>query len=237
MIRGLILSFSLLVAQSLHSQLNNDSTLVWNAVSYIKEVYNSSLNVELPIFNGRQHYVYSSLIEGNAYYPYDEWREGTVVYDGIAYNNILIKYDILKDEVIISSSESRIFIALFTPRVKEFSFFGFKFINLKKGNKLLLPEGFYQVLAEGQATVLAKATKTIKEEIINNELNRKFEQETRYYIVKGDKYHYIRNKESLLGSLQEKRKAVQDFISKRKLRYRRQREETIVAAAKFYNNQ
>lgn len=236
MIKVLILALYFFLIQSLHAQIINDSLLPPNPVTYIKNIYNSKLNNELPIFNGKQHYAYSSLIEGYAYYPDNEWKTGTVVYDGIAYNNILLKYDIVKDEVVITSPEGSIYIALFSPRIQEFTFSEFKFINIEKGNEYLLPQGFYRVLLKGQATVLSKVTKSIKEEIVNNELNRRFEQETKYYIVKEGKCRYIRNKEALLSSLQEKRKAVQDYISHNKLKYRKQIEETIVAATRFYNN-
>lgn len=226
----------LIVAVCTHAQQSSeDSLLTSGFTSYVNNIYNAQRENELPIYNGTFHYPYPSSIEGIAYFDSNDWQRGTVVYDGILYTDILMKYNMVADQLVVTNSETgSAFISLFNPRVKEFAFSGFKFILMDTVNTSL-PGGFYQVLAEGKVTLLAKKTKTIWEQIVDNAIYRKFDPHTKYYILKDGEYHYVKNKNTLLALLKEKRSAVQGFLSQKSLNYRRETEKTIVSAVEFYN--
>jgi hypothetical protein len=233
-----ILSFGLsflIIRDSYAQQLYDDSVVVAQSADYAKNIYNLQREDDLPIYNGIQHFPYSSAIDGIAYFQSDSWQKGTVIYENVFYNDILMKYDLVTDKLIVSNPKGGIFISLFSPRIKEFGFSGFKFIRLEKSEKIPVSTGFYQVLAEGKATLLVKTIRTISEQIVDNAIYRKFEQTIRYYILKDGIYHPVSNKNGLLNVLKEKRKAVQDFISQKSRNYRKNTENTILAAVKFYN--
>jgi hypothetical protein len=213
-----------------------DSSFTESTEKSVLGFYNTARKEELSLFNGTLHYGYSPAIEGIAYYKYDTWQTGTVEYDGIVYSNVMMKYDLVTDKLIVQTATGNISIALFSPRVKGFSFSGHKFTWLQKKDKSSLPEGFYEIVAEGKATLYVRSAKIILEEIINNTLQRKFEETTKYYILKEDGIYYqVSNKNSLLSILREKRREVQDFISKRKLKYRIDAGSMIPAAVQIYN--
>lgn len=237
MAKPLCFTISILISLLSFSQaIVVDSSFISPAEKYVLSFYNTVRKNELSLFNGTQHYGYSPTIEGIAYYKYDTWQTGTVEYDGIVYSNVMMKYDLVTDKLIVQTATGNIFIALYSPRVKWFNFSGHKFIWLQKKDKSSPREGFYEIMAEGRATLYVRSTKIILEQIINNTLQRKFEETTKYYILKEDGIYYqVSNKKSLLSILKEKRREVQDFISKRKLKYRIDAGSMIPEAVQIYN--
>jgi hypothetical protein len=213
-----------------------DSSFIEPTEKSVLGFYNAARKDELPFFNGTQHYGYSPTIEGIAYYKYDNWQQGTVEYNGIVYSNVMMQYDLVTDKLVVQTATGNIFIALFSPRIKEFSFSGHKFIWLQKNDKPSPPEGFYEIMADAKATLLVRSAKIISEKIVDNTLQRKFEETKKYYILKDDGIYYqVSNKNSLLSILKEKRREVQNVISNRKLKYRKDAESMILAAVQIYN--
>ncbi|HET6766395.1 MAG TPA: hypothetical protein VFH08_03315 [Chitinophagaceae bacterium] len=212
-----------------------DSTALRN----IREFYNSERGVESAIYNGRLHYPYASVIEGTAYFHSADWQKGNVIYDNIFYENILMKYDLVADQVIVIANEmTGTSITLFSPRIKAFSFSGFRFVYLNENkNKSFVPAGFYHLLAEGRINALSKTTRIITEKIEAGQINRKFEEKKAYYILKGGQYYSIKNKSELLNTLREHNKAIQNLLKTMRLNYRKNPMQTIIAAVEFYNRQ
>lgn len=213
----------------------HDSTRLRN----IRDFYNSERGVESAIYNGRLHYPYASVIEGTAYFHSADWQKGNVIYDNIFYENMLMKYDLVADQLIVIANETTgMSITLFSPRIKAFSFSGFRFVYLNENkNKSFLPAGFYQLLAEGRINALSKTTRIITEKIEAGQINRKFEEKKAYYILKGGQYYSIKNKSELLNTLREHNKAIQNLLKAMKLNYRKTPMQTIIAAVEFYNRQ
>lgn len=236
MTKAFITALLLVTAHAKAQPTSEDSLLTSGFTTYVKNIYNTERQSELPIYNGTFHYPYPASIEGIAYFNSNDWQVGRVVYNDIVYDNILMKYNMVADQLVVTNSETgSVFISLFNPRVKEFSFSGFKFILMDTTNPKSLPGGFYQVLAKGKVTLLAKKTKTIWEQIVDNSIYRKFDPHTKYYILKDGEYYHVKNKNTLLSLLKEKRGAVQGLLSQKSLNYRRETEKTLVTAVEFYN--
>lgn len=208
-----------------------------SAEDYVKQLYYSSREKDLPLNNGTQHYPYSPTIEGTAYFLSDSWQKGSVEYEGVVYDNIQMNYDLVTDKLVIAPEGKSIFISLFSPRITWFSYSGNRFLYLEKMEKTDPPTGFYHVLATGKVNLFARTTKVISEKIVDNALARKFEQTTRYYIQKEGIYYEVNNKNGLLNILKEQRNGIQGVIAKKKLKYRRDTENLILSAVQYYNQQ
>jgi len=232
---GFFVSSLILHAQASKPNPIYDSTALKN----IRDFYNSERGVESAIYNGRLHYPYASTIEGIAYFHSADWQKGNVIYDFIFYQNILMKYDLVADQLIVTANETTgASITLYSPRIKEFSFSGFRFVYLnEKGNKSVLPAGFYQLLVEGKINALSKTTKVISEKIEAGQINRKFEEKKFYYILKDGQYYNIKTKSDLLNTLKEHNKEIHNLLKTRKLNYRKNPMQTLIAAAELYNRQ
>jgi len=202
-----------------------------------RKAYDKERGNQLAIYNGIQHYPYSPSIEGIAYFQADEWKKGSVVFSDISYEDIFMKYDLVTDQLIVTPNyDGGLFMALFSPRVKEFSFGGNRFVRLtRESTNGELADGFYQVLSSGKVTAIARTQKIIEEKVDITGISRWFEMKTRYYILKDGKYKPIRNKNDLTNSLKEHRREVNQALSNLKLKFRKNAEQNIIAATDAYN--
>jgi hypothetical protein len=219
----------------LHAQ--QPDSMIDSRMVATRHMYDAQRGRQSAVFNGLQHYPYSSMIEGIAYFQTADWRKGSVVFEDVQYDNIFMKYDLVTDQVIITADDNGgLFISLYSPRVKEFSFSGMKFVRFTKTNfGTGLPEGFYQELADGKVKAYTKTMKFIEEKVDITGISRKFEQKVRHYIFKDGKYHVIRNKKTLLSVLKEHKKEVQQYLSKLDVKYKNNPEQNITAAVNIYN--
>jgi len=204
---------------------------------FAKNIYLLQRGNEAALYNGILHYGYSADIVGVAYYKSEEWHRGEVTYEGILYKSVLMKYDLVKDQlIVISNDTSGVSIGLFSPRVNHFAFSGSTFIRLDNNNDGIMQSGFYRQLSVGNVKALARVKKTISEKIIYNKVVREFEEDTKHYVFKAGKYFFIHNKNDLLNVLKDHKKEVQGFMKKNKFNYRKKPEETIVSVVDFYNH-
>jgi len=148
-----------------------------------------------------------------------------------------MKYDLLTDQVVVVSKErASVPLSLYSPRVKEFSFAGLKFVYSNELNGLAsLKEGIYQELVKGGASAYCRSEKTIWERINGDRLQRSFEEKKKYYIVKDNRSHLITKKKDLLNALKDQKKVVQDALKNKKKKFRKNMEELIIAATESYN--
>ena len=221
----------LFITDSLTAQQNTPDTATVPGI--VKHVYLTQRNKDLPLYNGIQYVPEPFRIEGIPFIVSEEWQKGYVVYDDVLYENILMKYDQSKDQLVITPDmQGGMFIVLFSPRVKEFSFDGYKFVNMADG----MPEkGYYQQLVSGKVDVFARKTKYINEKIEPTGITRTYIEKTRYYILKDGKYNTIKNKNDLLSVLRESRPAIEEALKQKNLRYRDAPEQNITTAAELYN--
>jgi hypothetical protein len=237
--KNVLIAFWVLMIQYLPAQqYYNDSAMVSGAVEFAKLYYNQKRGDQSSIYNGLFHYSYSSYIEGNAYFLIDSFYKGAVVYENILYKDIFMKYDVVADQLVVKANEQTSMpLSLYSPRVKEFSFSGLKFFYNDKTNGITsLANGFYLELVKGNATAICKTTKIISEIVSANDILRKFEERKLYYIIKNNHPYLIRRKKDLLNTLKDQKDAIQKFMRKKKLIFRRNKEGTIISVTEFYNN-
>ena len=231
-------SFFLLVAQTLQAQeYPADSAFTGSSLKYATYVYHTQRGEESAIFNGIIHEEYSASIGGHAYFQSPDWQKGSVMYGNILYEDLEMKYDLFKDQLIVTPhNPGAIAITLFNPRVEQFSFSTFKFIRIDKiGKNASLSPGFYQQLILGKLSVVLKRTKTISEKIIGTTFTQKFEETAKYYLLKEGIYYPVKTMKDILAVVKDQKKEVRQFLADKKLKYRKNSGGTIIAISEFYN--
>jgi len=196
-------------------------------------LYFTSVGETSGLYNGRVFYWYP-LMKGHAFYPSDAWQKGSVLYDGTWYHHLTMMYDIYKDEIVLKHPNS-IPIRLFTERIQEFLLENEHFARLHPDKENVLKNAFYQVLAEGKIAVFASRLKRIEENIVDNTLERSFVNGDQFYVLKDGKYYLVNSQKQLLSLLKDKRQSISQHLRKQKLKYKKEKERTIVEIAKFYN--
>ncbi|MEI9913043.1 MAG: hypothetical protein WDO71_27470, partial [Bacteroidota bacterium] len=186
--------------------------------SLVNIYYSSQQETLSSLYNGRQFYGYPATIQDHAFYLSKNWLTGSVYYDGFWYRNVQIMYDIYQDEVTVKHPNG-VAVVLFGERVNEFSFQGQTFVYLKENNGI--KKGFYQRLTQGRAIVYAKRIKLLEEKIDGMAVERKFLSRNVFFIYKENRYYPVKKLKTLLNALEDKRKEVQQYRSRLKLRYKK----------------
>lgn len=203
-----------------------------NAVSY----YYQFIDKQSRLYNGVDHIGYPSKIKGFAYFSTDELQKGTVVYDGLLFKDVPMLYDLLKDQLVILHFNNLMKMSLITPKVKEFSVNGHHFIRIVKDSlhNQPLETGFYDALYSGKSAILVKRTKFV-EERVSDRLDQEFIERNTFYIQKDGAFKIVKNYKGLLHLFGDKAREVRRYLKKNKLKYRRDRETTIIKAATYYD--
>ena len=213
------------------ADVNVKKTVIDSTVS----LYYQYTDKQSRLYNGVEFLGYSPRIEGHAFYSVGDWINGSLIYDGLEFNNVPMMYDIFKDGLIVRHFNSYFRVGLVREKVKEFTLGNHHFIRLEIDSTIKSPvsTGFYELLYDGKVQVLAKRVKTIAE-TITYQLEQKFVQQDQYFIYKDSTYYAVKGNGDLYFAFKEKRNELKNYLRKNRYRYKRDPENTIIKAAAYY---
>jgi hypothetical protein len=188
-----------------------------------------------PVFNGREHPGYHPAIQGIAYYVTDEWQKGKLVYQHIEYTDIYLKYDLVADELVVRHLNGITGVILFTPRIQSFSLRDKIFIYLRPLEGSGLKPGIYEEIRKGKLSLYAKRSTLINESIVGNVLERKFVDNTRFYVLKDGHYYIIKKQKDLMELLDGKKAEINARMKSSGIKYRYNRELALSKIVENYN--
>jgi hypothetical protein len=228
----------ILLVKPLNAQLNSkDSAFLNKAIQNTIQVYHKGIGDQAAKFNGSQYQGYTvSFSDGHPYFKANLLSKGSILYDGVLFENENILYDEVADCVILQDSTHRI--QLVNERLSAFSIFGSNFKRLiKEESSPLYATGFYEVLMNGKVSLYKKETKKMIDKFSNvNELAVLFEIHHYYYIQIGKQFYEIKRKKDLFKILANKEREINQFISDQNLNYRKAKDLTLSKVIDYYNN-
>jgi len=210
---------------SLRSQL-----AAFEAIKY----YHSSMGINAAIYTGKEHSGYPEFYEGTAYYKEPAWQKGEIMYDGIHYPEVFLKYDMVKDEVIVRSADSITAIVLVPQRVSWFRYEEGKFIYIPKTDEFSL-FGFYHELQAGKITLLARRKKIIDEIVTAAAVVHKFVEKKGYYVRKAAMVYPLKNEQAFYEAVGEKKNELKQYLKSKSLKYGKDPEAAMNAMIQYYN--
>jgi hypothetical protein len=219
----------LLLHSGVTGQLTRDSAVL-QAETRAIAVYHTYMGDQAPVYNGIMDLSYVPDLQGSPYFHSNELVKGAVFYDGIQYSDISMRYDLVRDQLIIGGRTGNLTI-LFRDKVEEFSLYGHLFKRISQGDL----QGFYDLLCSGKVQILARRTKKIEESIIGTELIHKISATDLFFAVKDGQFHSIGNERGLLRLMSEKKEEVSQFIRSNRIKFRKDPEQAIVKITAYYN--
>ena len=207
------------------------------AINNARAVYHQAFGDQKGLYNGGRYteYLYK-FKEGDPYFNMPQPEAGSVLYDGIQYDSVLMRYDEIADELVINYYTERI--QLLKPKVERFSFFNANFIQIEKDSlsNNLISSGFYNLLYKGKICLFKKEIKTISESTSTNvELQSFVEQKDYYYIKREGKYYSIKSKNELIDLLSDRKNEVKEFMRTNGLNFRRDRQNMLTQTIAYYD--
>ncbi|MEP7277372.1 MAG: hypothetical protein ABI813_01905 [Bacteroidota bacterium] len=222
----LSISFILLSAGYLAAQSPAaDSILYKSGIQHLVTLYHQASGEQSGLYNGSQYSGYFfSFTGGDPFFKDKEPGLGSVVYDGVLYENVMLQYDEIQDVVVMEDSARRI--QLINDRIARFRLFDNNFIRIVKDteNAVLVRTGYYNLLYEGNISLLKKEEKYIREDPSTGVLLRFIESHVYYYLKRNNEYFSIKNKNSLLALFSDRKKEIRQYIRKNGLSYRNDRD-------------
>lgn len=207
------------------------------ALANTEKVYHQSFGNQSALYNGSKYAPYPFIFKEGYPFFYSAYPDiGTVTYDGILYDSILMSYDETKDVLVINDQGNRI--QLLSEKVVQFKIFNYDFIRLEKdrNSNELISSGFYNILYKGDLILLKKQVKTVKEEITNAELIRSVNEKDYYYIKKDQAIFPIKSSKDLYRLLGDKKKQVQQFVKENNLKFSNDKQNMLTKATAYFDS-
>ena len=203
-------------------------TSAFGILSFIPQADSNS-----SIYNGIEHIGYSSSIEGMAYLNTIDWQKGTIVYRDQPYTGVFLKYDLVKDEVILRHFNGFTGVILFTPRISSFTMDDLRFVNLPDLNGK--GGGVYQQILVGALSLYAKHTKKIDEILLPGRVERKIVEKNTFYIMKDGILYTVRNEKDVMNLVKDKKNEVRSRLKGSGLKYRKTPGAFLTTVISYYN--
>lgn len=189
-----------------------------------------------PLYNGAEHVDYHPNTNGKPYFETLDWVNGTLYTNGLIYKNVPMKYDLVKDRLVIRHHNGFYKIDLVSQQIDSFSIAGHSFVRLQPNKEALVPKmGFYEVVQTPLINLYIRRENRIVEFIDNNVLARRVEERTQFFADKNGKRYPIDNLNSLLSLMPDHRKAIQRHLKKEGIRYRKDKVAAVTTAVTYYN--
>lgn len=239
MILLLVSRFSGAVSAQSH-ELKKDSSWRGIAISNIVKTYTDFLSEQSSLYNGQQYTGYDKAFQtGQPFFFNPDYHTASIYYDQLWYHDISIKYDLVKNLVVIKGPAGPQL--LFTDKIGSILVEGHHFIQILSDaaqNDLIRP-GLYELLFnDKQLVLLHKETKRILDNIdAASGLRQYIETEDAYYVKNRDGFHPVNKESQLLALLADKKTEIRQFLRKSKLNFKKDKQGALLGILSYYTSQ
>ncbi|MDB5277436.1 MAG: hypothetical protein JWR61_2391 [Ferruginibacter sp.] len=214
------------------------NTFYTAALHNAREVYHQAFGDQRALTNGSLYTEYPyKFNEGDPYFGTPAPASGSVFYDGVQFDNVLMRYNEITDELVINYYADKI--QLLKPKIDWFHFYGSDFIKITKDSLSmnLVSSGFYNRLYNGKIGLFKKEIKTIQQNSSAiTELLTYIEESDYYYLKRADRYFIIKSKSDLYKLLSDRKKEVKSFIKQHGLNFKKDKQNTLTQSIAFYDS-
>jgi hypothetical protein len=162
---------------------------------------------------------------------------GSLTINGKSFSDILIKYDIYKDEIITPTNDGSVLQLnkeMVDSFILDFENKTYRFLN-SEGDSISSIKGYVNVLYKGKSSLYVKYKNEIDLLAVDGKYDQFF-QSHRIYFLKDGVDHQISRKNDLLKLLEENKTQVKDFMKKNKLHVSKKSPESFIPVLQYYDS-
>lgn len=218
-----------------------DSSFLKEAIRYRKAAYQVEVGADARLYNGSAYRetIIRDYDIGHPYFLSPEWREGSVTYEGLRYDNVNLMYDLVTGKVLTHQFSTLTKIELILDKIQGFSIgdHAFTYISEEDSPGKALRSGFYDQLERGHASLYVQRKKEVLENLSSGKVVREYIDRSLYYIIKDGNVFVIKTRSNLFKALSSKKTEIKSMLSKEKIRFRTNKEKALILSVKLYNHE
>lgn len=223
----LFISSEWLFAQQMDVSQKAPDTLVQ---SYFSGVQEHAL-----IFNGKEYTRYGRQTTNHPYFIQEEFKDGSVCYDGIVYPQVKMRLDLYRNELTVIAPNKPYPIIVEKERVDYIKLHDHLVLNTRIKNWKNMTDNEYIVLLhDGTYPVFKKYTLKYEEQINQLAIEASFRIQEQFFICKENFCYPVKNKKSILDLFPDKKKELGNYIRQQKMNFKKQPEQAFVTIVEQY---
>lgn len=226
----------LLFCPAIHSQ--ESDTNYYKAFDSIVGIENTNL------LNGTQFIdKYRSTETNNRFFKSYEFLNGSIVYDSQLYNNLKIKYDLHKDQIVLELPNKNNYFQLNinTDKVKQFTIDKHVFINYSNNNTSLNAleiNGFLEPIFKGNNIELfIKHFKSRKESIKGSRVESDFKLKSQFLYLYKEKFYLLKSKNKLKKVFPKQADSINEYYKNNSILFKRNPNDFMLKLFKLIDSQ
>lgn len=212
----------------------DDSAFAARSANAAASLYENAAKGGSVLFSGNQYMSYSHGIKGTPFLAQENLTKGSVSYNGVVFDDILINYDVVKDELISMDYSGNYIMQFIKTKAASFTINNRCFVRIDNPGSSIEENGFFEKVINGNASFFVKRKKTIRQ-AIGAEDTSSFEIRDSYYIFYNQRFFQVTNTKSLYAVTGNNRGIVRNFLSSRRDDFKKDPESTIAAFCNYLN--
>jgi hypothetical protein len=230
-----VIIFLLVFSKNILAQYVFNDTAIYN--SAVKNAAATTKNVlqnNFLLYKGPLYFKVAPYAKGFPFLYADSFATGSVVFNNIAYQDILLQYDIEADELIVRNYEDNNSIKLPNSKVSRFTIYGQLYQRLPS-SVANGDSSFYQLLyaTNGGIQAFVKRIKILERPKEIHETLPTYIQQNRMYFLVNNQLFTIQKPKDIVKALVDKKEQLKNYFKEKQIKILT--DESIIAIVKYYD--
>jgi len=202
-----------------------ESSPIQEQYSVLFKNYEEKLGLGAAIYQGPEYLPTDPSILGTPFFQQKNFSFGSVIYQGHIYNNLLLGYDVIQDNLVLAYQNRGQFfqIVLDRDKVDAFVLLGHTFDNRQPETAGLPFGGYLDKLYDGPSKILVKRNKKTRPSTTKGYLYE-YVNADKYFVYTKGEFVPVNSKSKIFKIFKENRKLLRKQILKTDLDYRSQKD-------------
>lgn len=216
-----------------------DSSATASAIRATAQRYYAATQADSHLLNGTEYVSRPKpYVQGSPYFLLPSPQPGSLRYDGFDFVRVPMLYDCHLDRVVVLPPSRAIALQLVPEKVASFTLGGHHFVRLTT-DSVANPQvrtGFYDLLVDGPARLLARRTRKLSERPTPQGMEGHYDETIRYVLQRDTAYYVVSRLKDVTAIFPAKKSDLQRFVRSRHLYFREEsRAASLTALVAYYN--
>ncbi len=224
----------------LSSELNAQATVLSNdllikSIDHQNTKFQQIVNTSAPLYNGTVYIKYWNKVIGHPYFDSDQFKTADISFQNFIYRDIPLKYDLVKNQLVIFNATKEFEMAILNDYVSEFKINNHRFIkiNADSVHEYNPGPGFYELLYNGHSSVIANYYKRIEASLKAEDNTSSFVKYNKFFVFSLNEYHEVKRISDYFNLFKDQKEQLKKYMRKGKLNYIKDPAKTLVELATY----